>query len=84
MNTIEEGPYYLMACKPAVHYTMGGLHITPEAEVLTVDARVIPGLYAAGEVAGHKMGTNRLGSCSMTDIYTFGRIAGKNAASYAK
>lgn len=84
MNTIEEGPYYLMACKPAVHYTMGGLHITPKAEVLTVDAQVIPGLYAAGEVAGHKMGTNRLGSCSMTDIYTFGRIAGKNAASYAK
>lgn len=36
------------------------------------------------EVAGHKMGTNRLGSCSMTDIYTFGRIAGKNAASYAR
>ena len=84
MNTIEEGPYYLMACKPAVHYTMGGLHITPKTEVLTVDAQVIPGLYAAGEVAGHKMGTNRLGSCSMTDIYTFGRIAGKNAASYAK
>lgn len=82
MNTIEEGPYYLMACKPAVHYTMGGLHITPEAEVLSVDEEVIPGLYAAGEVAGHKMGTNRLGSCSMTDIYTFGRIAGKNAAAY--
>ncbi|MEY8562069.1 flavocytochrome c [Eggerthellaceae bacterium 3-80] len=82
MNTIDEGPYYLMACKPAVHYTMGGLHITPEAEVLSVDEEVIPGLYAAGEVAGHKMGTNRLGSCSMSDIYTFGRIAGKNAANY--
>ena len=50
MNTIDEGPYYLMACKPAVHYTMGGLHITPEAEVLSVDEEVIPGLYAAGEV----------------------------------
>ncbi len=82
MNTIDDGPYYLMACKPAVHYTMGGLHITPEAEVLSVDEEVIPGLYAAGEVAGHKMGTNRLGSCSMTDVYTFGRIAGKNAANY--
>jgi urocanate reductase len=34
-------------------------------------------------VAGHKMGTNRLGSCSMTDIYTFGRIAGTNAAAYS-
>ena len=83
MNVIGDGPYYLMACKPAVHYTMGGLHITPEAEVLTVDGTPIAGLYATGEVAGHKMGTNRLGSCSMTDIYTFGRIAGKNAADYA-
>ena len=83
MNVIGDGPYYLMACKPAVHYTMGGLHITPEAEVLTVEGTPIAGLYAAGEVAGHKMGTNRLRSCFMTDIYTFGRIAGKNAADYA-
>ena len=51
--------------------------------MLTVEGAPIAGLYAAGEVAGHKMGTNRLGSCSMTDIYTFGRIAGKNAADYA-
>lgn len=81
-NPIEEGPYYLMACKPAVHYTMGGLHINPDAQVLDEAGAAIPGLYAAGEVAGHKMGTNRLGSCSMTDIYTFGRVAGKNAAAF--
>ena len=42
----------------------------------------IPRLYAGREQAGHKMGTNRLGSCSMSDIYTFGRIAGKNAAAF--
>lgn len=83
MNPIDGGPYYLMACKPAVHYTMGGLRINPKAEVLDVNMNPIPGLYAAGEVAGHKMGTNRLGSCSMADIYTFGRIAGENAASYS-
>lgn len=56
MNVIGDGPYYLMACKPAVHYTMGGLHITPEAEVLTVEGTPIAGLYAAGEVAGHQDG----------------------------
>lgn len=82
-NPIEEGPYYLMAYKPAVHYTMGGLHINPEAQVLDDAGAPIGGLFAAGEVAGHKMGTNRLGSCSMSDIYTFGRIAGKNAAAYS-
>ncbi|MEG0461513.1 flavocytochrome c [Gordonibacter sp.] len=80
---IEEGPYYLMSYKPAVHYTMGGLHINTDAQVLDNAGAAIPGLFAAGEVAGHKMGTNRLGSCSMSDIYTFGRIAGKNAAALA-
>lgn len=83
MNAIEAGPYYLMSCKPAVHYTMGGLRINPSAEVLDASKAPIAGLFAAGEVAGHKMGTNRLGSCSMSDIYTFGRIAGKNAAAFA-
>ena len=82
MNPIEDGPYYLLACKPAVHYTMGGLRINTSAEVLDADKKPIAGLFAAGEVAGHKMGTDRLGSCSMSDIYTFGRIAGENAAAY--
>lgn len=82
-NAIEGGPYYLMAYKPAVHYTMGGLHINVDAQVLDDAGAPIAGLYAAGEVAGHKMGTNRLGSCSMSDIYTFGRIAGRNAAAFS-
>lgn len=83
MHKIDTPPYYIMAYKPAVHYTMGGLHINPNAEVLSADNKPIPGLFAAGEVAGHKMGTNRLGSTSMADIYTFGRIAGNNATDYA-
>ncbi|MEG1512619.1 MAG: flavocytochrome c [Raoultibacter sp.] len=82
MVPIEEGPYYLLVYKPAVHYTMGGLHINVNAEVLDTAGKTIPGLFAAGEVAGHKMGTNRLGSTSMADIYTFGRVAGKSAAAY--
>lgn len=83
LNPINDGPYYVLACKPAVHYTMGGLQINTNAEVLDTAGAPIKGLYAAGEVAGHKMGTNRLGSCSITDIFVFGRIAGKNAASIA-
>ena len=72
-----------MTYKPAVHYTMGGLQINADAQVLDDADAPIPGLYAAGEVAGHKMGTIRLGSCAMSDIYTFGRIAGKNAAAFS-
>lgn len=83
LNPIEGGPYYILAYKPSVHYTMGGLRINPEAEVLNIDGEVIPGLFAAGEQAGHKMGTNRLGSCSITDVIVFGRKAGANAAALA-
>ena len=83
MHPIEGGPYYLLAYKPSVHYTMGGLHIDTDARVLDDAGNPIPGLFAAGEQAGHKMGTNRLGSCSITDIFVFGRIAGANAAALA-
>ncbi len=82
MSKINTPPYYVVVYKPAVHYTMGGLHINPAAEVLDTSGTPIPGLFAAGEVAGHKMGTNRLGSTSMADIYTFGRVAGNNAADF--
>ncbi len=34
-------------------------------------------LMAIGEVAGHKMGDNRLGSCSIADAFVFGRRAGE-------
>ena len=83
MFHIDTPPYYIMVYKPAVHYTMGGLHINTGAQVLDTAGEPIPGLYACGEVAGGKMGTNRLGSTSMADIYTFGRVAGDNAGDYA-
>ena len=83
LNPIEGGPYYILAYKPSVHYTMGGLHINPDAQVLDNDGAPIPGLFAAGEQAGHKMGTNRLGSCSITDVFVFGSVAGANAAALA-
>ncbi len=82
MNPIKDGPFWILKYGPAVHYTMGGIHINTDAQVLNESGAPIAGLYAAGECAGGKMGTNRLGSTSMTDIYTFGRIAGNNAADY--
>lgn len=83
MNPIEGGPYYVLAFKPSVHYTIGGVRIDLEAHVLDAQGNPLPGLFAAGETAGHKMGTNRLGSCSITDVFVFGRIAGANAAAFA-
>ena len=65
--------------KPAVHHTMGGLKIDTSTHVLNEQGQIIPGLYAAGEVAGGLHAGNRLGGNSLTDIFTFGRIAGQTA-----
>ena len=63
---------------------MGGVKIDTSAEVLDKDGNVIPGLFAAGEVTGGVHGGNRLGGNAVADIVVFGRIAGANAAAYAK
>jgi succinate dehydrogenase / fumarate reductase flavoprotein subunit len=43
----------------------------------------VPGLFAAGEVAGGMHGSNRLGGNSLSDLLVFGRRAGLHAAQYA-
>lgn len=79
-SVIEQGPFYASLRTPTVHYTMGGIEINANAEVLDADGNVIPGLYAAGEVTSGIHGNNRLGGNAYPDIMTFGRIAGLNAA----
>ncbi len=73
-------PFYAARLWPRVHHTMGGLAINTEAQVLNFERKVMPGLYAAGEVTGGVHGMVRLGSVAMTDCVVFGRIAGRNAA----
>jgi succinate dehydrogenase / fumarate reductase, flavoprotein subunit len=70
---------------PTAHYAMGGMPTTVDAEVLADNDRVIPGLYAAGEVACVSVhGANRLGTNSLLDINVFGRRAGVAAAEFAR
>lgn len=64
---------------PVVHYCMGGVAINEKSEVVTPEGKAIPGLYAAGEVAGGIHGRNRLGGNSLLDCVVFGRVAGRSA-----
>jgi succinate dehydrogenase / fumarate reductase, flavoprotein subunit len=66
-----------MEVGPTCHYVMGGVEVDPD----TAAARV-PGLFAAGEVAGGMHGSNRLGGNSLSDLLVFGRRAGAGAAAY--
>ena len=70
---------------PTAHYAMGGIPTNIGAEVLADNDNVIPGLYAAGEVACVSVhGSNRLGTNSLLDINVFGKRAGIAAAEYSK
>lgn len=69
-----------MEVGPTCHYVMGGVDVDPDTEA----AIGVPGLFAAGEVAGGMHGSNRLGGNSLSDLLVFGRRAGAGAAAYAK
>lgn len=81
---LVKAPFYAIEVSPAVHHTMGGVRINTNAEVLTADGKVIPGLFAAGEITGGVHGANRIGGNAVTDITVYGKTAGENAADFAK
>jgi succinate dehydrogenase flavoprotein subunit len=67
-----------MEIGPTCHYVMGGVEVDPDSAA----ANRVPGLFAAGEVAGGMHGSNRLGGNSLSDLLVFGRRAGVGAADY--
>ena len=69
-----------MEVGPTCHYVMGGVEVEPD----TAAAIGVPGLFAAGEVAGGMHGSNRLGGNSLSDLLVFGRRAGMGAVQYFK
>jgi succinate dehydrogenase / fumarate reductase flavoprotein subunit len=69
-----------MEVGPTCHYVMGGVEVEPD----TAAAVGVPGLFAAGEVAGGMHGSNRLGGNSLSDLLVFGRRAGMGAVEYVK
>ncbi len=72
---ITKGP---MEVGPTTHYVMGGVRVDAETGAATV-----PGLFAAGEVAGGMHGANRLGGNSLSDLLVFGMRTGGAAAAHA-
>lgn len=80
VSPLVKPPFYAAKVSMSVNCSMGGVAITPRAEVLDRHRRVIPNLYAAGEVTGGVHGANFMGGNALSEIFTFGRIAGLSAA----
>merc|ERR1712139_629502 len=78
-SQVPTEPFYVAIITPVIHYCMGGLEIDVNSQCMDKNRKPIPGLYAAGEVAGGVHGNNRLGGNSLLDCVVFGRVAGKHA-----
>ncbi len=79
-NTIDEPPFEAYAVTCGITFTFGGLKIDTGARVISTDGIPIPGLYAAGELAGGIFYFNYPGGTGLTNGAVFGRIAGTHAA----
>jgi len=75
LHKIEKPPFYAAWSTPILHDTLTGLRTNTNSEVVDIRGEVIQGLYCAGESQGG-FAQHGLARC-----LTFGRIAGRHAAS---
>ena len=79
---MNDTTFHVAIVTTVVHYTMGGLAINAESQVVNDRGIPVVGLYAAGEVAGGIHGRNRLGGNSLLDCVVFGRVAGDSVSKH--
>jgi len=82
-NTVDQGPFEAYQVTCGITFTFGGIRISPEAQVIDDDGRLIPGLFACGELVGGIFYFNYPGGSGLTNGSVFGRIAGRGAAAVA-
>ena len=82
-NPVTEGPFLAFQVTCGVTFTFGGIRITPQAQVVSTEGTVMPGLFACGEIIGGLFYHNYPGGTGLTAGSVFGRVAGTNAASEA-
>lgn len=63
---------------PAIHFTMGGIEINENAQILDTSGEVVPNAYAVGEASGGTHGGNRLAGSSLLECVVFGREAARH------
>ena len=80
-----QAPFYAIELRATgVGSTHAGLRIDAETQVIGTNGRPIAGLYCAGECAGGVMKFYAGGGNSLLNCFVFGRLAGRNAAAFAR
>ncbi len=83
-QALDSPPYVGYAVTTGITFTFGGLHITPDAQVIDCELKPMPGLFAAGELVGGLFYHNYPGGSGLMAGSVFGRIAGRSAAKSAR
>ena len=81
---IDSPPFAAYPVTGGITFTFGGLKIDTEARVLDMSNNPLPGLFATGEITGEFFYHNYPGGSGLMRGAVFGRIAGRNAAEYAR
>ena len=81
---IDEPPFHAYPTTVGITFTFGGIRINPEAAAVDYLDRPIPGLFATGEITGGFFYLNYPGGAGLMRGAVFGRIAGANAARFAR
>src|SRR5713226_5383240 len=84
VNPLHPPPFHAYHVTTGVTFTFGGVKISPRAEVEDLYGRVIAGLYAAGEMVGGLFFHNYASGTGLMSGATFGRLAGRSAAAFAR
>jgi len=83
-NPLDTPPFHAYQVTAGVTFTFGGLKISKRAEVEDLYGRIIPGLFAAGEMVGGLFFHNYASGTGLMSGTTFGRLAGRSAAEFAR
>src|SRR5262249_41519100 len=82
---LDRPPFYALPLRPGITFTYLGVAVDEPARVLNADGRPVANGYAAGEImSGNILSSGYLGGFGLTLGSVFGRLAGREAAAYAR
>jgi tricarballylate dehydrogenase len=81
---LDTPPFHAYHVTTGITFCFGGVKISRQGEIEDLYGRVIPGLYAAGEMVGGLFFHNYASGTGLMSGATFGRLAGRSAAAFAQ